>query len=415
MFDRAPTAGLVAAGTGGQLWAGDTLGELMPTYLDRVPLDVDVLTSTDPAAPDGRMLALTSTYLARLPAAAFVGRNGFTRLGLKQGLSFLGGIDMPTALVRGGQGWVVLPTGDLALMQDSPGADLAHNADPTVRFGPRLVDGNGEALTTALGGVALTAMDGGVLSAVVASGDSLSFVSLTAPTTDAPGLLGEVSPQVTPEPGNRIRSFAVEMTPIATNGVDRVRGALVTSRNVYRFELSGSPPRWSATPIALSGGEPLETWMDNPRGGLGRVGYRDGRVFTLPGGFQLVEALGGVDGGSPPQVLDYENLGGWPVAYTSMGLFVARWDTTATGALESHFADGGVNRPMTWRKVALPNGKEPWMRGGEARAAKLFVKTDPQVQEGSLYSQTFTLMVFLDDQVLQVGQHVRTNKSTRVQ
>ena len=50
-------------------------------------------------------------------------------------------------------------------------------------------------------------------------------------------------------------------------------------------------------------------------GGLGRVGYRDGEVFTLPGGFLLVNELPR-DAGLPPQVLDYENLGGWPVAMT---------------------------------------------------------------------------------------------------
>jgi hypothetical protein len=231
--------------------------------------------------------------------------------------------------------------------------------------------------------------------------------------------LGDVSPSLTPEPSSFIRSLALERTPVGTNGVDRVRGYVVTSRSVFEVKLGGAPLRWSSTPLSFSGAEPVEVWFDNPRGGLARVGYRDGTVFSIPGGFQLTEPLPQLDGGAPVAVLDYENLGGWPVALTDDGLFVARYDALASGRLDNRFADGGVNKPMTWREVTLPDGSRPWSdrafpRLG-AQPAKLFVLAEPTTtlttDAGSAYQRVFRLIVYLPNQVIEVGRHVRSNIS----
>src|SRR5581483_4807093 len=113
-----------------------------------------------------------------------------------------------------------------------------------------------------------------------------------------------------------IRSMTLERSAVGTDGVSRVRGYLIAGRQLFLVTFDGTPPRWTATPLLLQGGQPVEVWMDNPLGGLGRVGYGDGEVFTLPGGFLLTNPLPRGDGGTAPQVLDYENLGGWPVAMT---------------------------------------------------------------------------------------------------
>src|SRR5262249_34332403 len=190
-------------------------------------------------------------------------------------------------------------------------------------FGPRLVDARGEAARSPFFGEGALDVtpEHNLVSFVMAADDSLYFLPLPPVLTPTPNVLPAVTPQLTPAPGSPVRSMTLERSAVGTDGVSRVRGYLIAGRALFIFTLQGAPPRWSATPIVLQGGEPVEVWMDNPLGGLGRVGYRDGEIFTLPGGFLLVNALPKGDGGVAPQVLDYENLGGWPVAMTSSGLF----------------------------------------------------------------------------------------------
>jgi hypothetical protein len=226
-----------------------------------------------------------------------------------------------------------------------------------------------------------------------------------------------------------VRSFTLERTPIgspisdADGGVEGVRGYLVTSRNVFRYQLAGSPLQWSATQLPLSSGEPVEVWMDNPRGGLGRVGYRDGTVLTLPGGFTLVQAT------QPMEVLDYENYGGWPVAYAADGLYFARWDYT--DQLQNKTDAGVPSLPMTWRRLTLPDGSEPWLAqsdgGVVARTGRLQVTNTITYNEidGGLEvpasqscdpglpplmsTQVFHLLLYLDYAVYEVGEMKRSN------
>jgi len=218
----------------------------------------------------------------------------------------------------------------------------------------------------------------------------------------------ELAPVLTPEPSVPIRSLALERTALGTDGVNYARGYLVTSRNVFAWELGGEPSHWSATPVQLGSGQPVEMWFDTRLSALGRVGYADGQVFTLPSGFQLTYPIPENDAGVAGTVLDYENLGGWPVAYTTTGLYIAQWKIV-DGKLQNRFDDGSRNMPMTWQRVTMPDGSEPWLKKDasgrvEAARAKLFVAKDPKDVNNLT---PYRLLVFLDDKVLQVATNLR--------
>lgn len=391
-------AGVVLGGQHGQVWWGESISSLKPAYLDRVPLDVA------PAEVAGVPVtaALTDDYVAVQQGQGQAGlNNGFRRVSPDE-LRFgpdarLGGF------VHGVANWGVSTEGDLVALRTEPGP-------PLPRFGPTLVRASGEPISSTIGGEAFTLTDGGLIFFLVAD-DSLYQVS------DHPELLSlrpsdeVVLPDLTPEPSVPIRSLALERTPLGT-GEDYARGYLVTSRNVFSWELGGNPLRWSSTPLELSSGEPLEVWFDSTRSALGRVGFADGQISTLPGGYELAEPLPANEE-IAPQVLDYENLGGWPVAYATTGIFIAGWDVV-NGKLQNRFPDGGINRPMTWREVTLEGtNPKPWMRDGgllrptEAKPGRLFVSVDEPVAADGGREQTYKLLLFLDDQVLQVARHVR--------
>lgn len=406
--DLASPIGFLGGGTQGQVWAGETLSTAAPLYLDRAPLDVERLSVELLDGGVGTALvAIAGPGLFARPddAALATLTNGFSRVVLPQL-----GDKRVVGLVHESSGWIVLSSGDLFFARPSLRAGPLMREVAGVGFGPRLVDGRGDPVSRVLRGEAVTSADGGLVSMLVAADDSLYFIP--APATSAlPGNQGQVTPQVTPEPSALIRSLALERTPIGTDGVTKMRGYVVTSRNVYEFKLGGAPLQWTTTPLRLSGSEPVEVWFDNPRGGLARAGYRDGTIFTIPGGFQLTEPLPSTDAGVAATVLDYENLGGWPVALTSVGLFVARYDATSDGRLDSRFPDGGLNKPMTWREVTLPDGSRPWLARQVEGRLQVLAEREERDDTTGVYKRLFRLLVFLPDRVLEVGQHERTNRS----
>ncbi len=390
--------GLLFGGPRGELWSGETISGLHPAFLDRVPLDVAPALVGDGGAPTLAALSDDSLSVLQTDAtlqAVFDGGlerlNGFRRidpreLGISDDTKLLG-------LVHGTPGWAVTSGGDVARTTVTASGLVITTA-------AKLVTASGGPIHASMGGEAFIADDAGLQAVFALADDSLYFVKEPRALV-AQGQADSLPPDLTPEPSVPIRSLALERTPLGTDGISRARGYVVTSRNVYGWELAGG--RWSSTPLALAGGEPLEAWFDSSHSAQGRVGYRDGEILTLPGGFQLTESLPMLDGGVPPQVLDYENLGGWPVAYATTGLYIAGWEFVG-GALQNRFPDGGINRPMTWREVSLPDGQQPWMKQRQSRPAKLFVQVDPRVDGGT---QTHRLLLFLDDEVLQVAHHVR--------
>ena len=322
---------------------------------------------------------------------------------MAEGSSLLG-------FVHGIGGFAIASGGELVRVRINDGG--VAKVDRGVQFATASED----PIRDSIGGEAYISPDGGPTGFFVAADDSLYFV----PDPDSsflPENEGELAlPDLTPEPSVPIRSLALERTPLGTNAMDRARGYLVTSRNVYGWELGGKPARWSSTPLVLNSGEPVEVWFDSTRSALGRVGYRDGQIFSLPGGYLLADALPVAgDGGVVAQVIDYENLGGWPVVYATTGLFVAGWDQVE-GKLQNRFPSG-VNKPMTWRELKLAGDARPWMKrlpdGGvprveETKPGKLFVaKDDERVASDGGIEQEFRLLLFLDDQVFQVARHVR--------
>jgi hypothetical protein len=387
-------SGLFLGGRHGELWTGETLTSLLPEFLDRVPLDV----APANAGRTPSIAAITDDYLAvqqteetRLPNERL---NGFRRLpkrelGLSEDSRLL-------AFVRGVGGWAVTSGGGLVRVQIGMG-------NTRVEPGSQLVTSKEEPITSSIGGEAFTDLDGGAIGFFIAADDSLYFVADPASTLD-PINDGQLElPDLTPEPSVPIRSLALERTRLGTDGKKKARGYLVTSRNVFAWELAGDPARWTASPRVLTSGEPVEVWFDSPRSALGRVGYRDGQIFSLPGGYQLAEPLPTAADGLPPQVFDYENLGGWPVAYASTGVFVAGWEQV-DGKLQNRF-DNGVSKPMKWTEVTLGGAEPtPWMRGPRAKPGKLFVAVDPPGDGGLLLHR---LLLFTDDEVRQVAHHLR--------
>ena len=398
--------GLLLGGRHGEVWWGETLTGLEPEFLDRVPLDVaPALAGQTPA-----IAVIADDYLAvqqneENTEDAGELLNGFRRVSLDE----LGVAENSRLLgfVHGVGGWAVDATG--LVVRANLGKVLPAGVT-RVQAGPRLVSASEQLIRDSIGGEAFTQVDGGPLGFFLAADDSLYFVQdpelYLAPENE--GLL--LVPDLTPEPSVPIRSLALERTPLGTDGVTRARGYLVTSRNVYSWELSGAPASWSSTPLPLTFGEPVEVWFDSTRSALGRGGYRDGQIYSLPGGYPLAEALPEGPEGEAPLVLDYENLGGWPVAYATTGLFIAGWDQV-DGKLQNRFPNG-VNKPMSWREVTLPDGSTPWTRERgptgaprlqHTKPGRLFVAVEPRTMDGQL----FRLLLFNDDEVRQVAHHLR--------
>lgn len=414
VYDDSNGAGVVVGGQRGEVWFGPSFSRALPLFLDRVPLAVGAFypSSGAPVLP----IVVTDRYLAAPVFSTFSGgvSNGFKVFDFRNVADFVLADDVrPRALVGGAPGWGVLSSADVARVFVRPltvdGGVVGSGNFFALSFGPRLLDARGDPAREPYQGEAVTAADGGVVSLVLTADDSV-YLAPTPQELGAPNAQPPLFPVLTPEPGSPIRSFALERTRLGTDGVKRVRGYAVTSRNLFTVTLGGEPARWSATPLLLGGGEPLEVWMDNPRGGLARVGYRDGNVFSLPGGFQLVRPEAGQE---PRQVLDYENLGGWPVAYATSGLWIGHYDLV-NGKLDNKLSDGRPGKPMWWRRVTMADGSTPWLKpDGTARPGKLHVLVGPQVQvqpEGT-YQQLFRLFLYLDDAVYEVGSMRRSNNS----
>ncbi len=344
---EATGTGVALGGAHGQLWVGSTLSTALPLFLDRVPLGLGAIQLPGAGGKlEPRRFAVTERYVA-----AELGNNGLVSLplGALTDAPLEPGVG-PRALVREANGWILSGSADLVKVEPRVGT----GAPLQLSFGPRVLGPRGEPSPGPFAGEALRAVsDGGVSSILVGANDSL-YLYRVGTLADAPTDRNGLTPQLTPEPGFPIRSLTVDRTsstldfhapPGAEGRVPQVLGYLVTSRNVFEFELSGAPLRWTQKQIVLAPNEPVEVWMDDATTSRGRVGFRDGTIFTLPGGFPLARALPSSNGGEPDRVLDYANLGGWPVALAESGLY--------GGVLEQR-ANGSVGKLLRWERIALP-------------------------------------------------------------
>lgn len=395
--------GAIIGGLAGEIWAGETLSTLLPTSLERVPLDVATVSVKANGAPVQTLIALTERYAAVLPPVTPMNQlaSGFRRVDAASDFNLDEAVVI-TSAIHGTDGWGVLNTGVLASVKLNE--ETVTQQGTPLRFGRRLVTPSGQPTQRSAGGEAFTFTDGGLAAVYVAADDGLyALVNPEATLSDVPTGTADITPQLQPEPSVPIRSLALERTPLGTDGVSRARGYLVTSRNVYEWSLAGTPARWSSRLLQLAGGEPVEVWFDQPRSALGRVGYSDGTIFTLPGGFQLANPLPASASDVPAKVIDYENFGGWPVALTTTGLWAAGWQEV-DGKVQNRFADGRPNRPMDWKKLSMPDGSAPWERGDDTKG-RLFVQFLGLDESGTL--RKFRLYLFLPEQVLILGEYAR--------
>lgn len=334
-------------GHSGQLWAGSRISDALPTSLDRMPQGFGTVALTGLA--DGGTtvlpLAFTDDYLAvdldgRIDPS--LSSNGYAVIGSpsEQGLGGPPAGILPRAAIEGTEGWLLGSDAQLVHLGLKLGASA--NGQPkigsTLKFGPALLGPTGAPAQAPFQGT-VTRDQKGIL---IAAGDSLYLYAKGDPT-DRPGQLPPLTPQLTPQAGFPIRSLTVDRSGTTE---DKVHGYAVTSNTLYEFELGGTPEHWSGHQIVLSGDEPVKVWMQDDQSPYGRVGYRDGSMFTLPDGLPLAGALRQQNGGGD-RVIDYANFGGWPLASTTSGLYLAMP------------SDGG-SRLLSWQHVTLSNGQEPW-------------------------------------------------------
>jgi hypothetical protein len=202
------------------------------------------------------------------------------------------------------------------------------------------VDASGAPAQPPFLGTGTASPDGMLLSA----GDSLYlYQSDGGNLTDGTSGVVPLGPQFTPQPGAPLRSLAVDRSGTQDR---RLTAYALSSNTLFQVELGGDPEHWSGKAIVLSGSEPLKVWMQGDDSPYGRVGYRDGTVFTLPSGLPLAGALSRPDGGAD-RALDYANFAGWPVVLATSGLYLATPGDAGT-------------RLLSWRHVTLPDGGQPW-------------------------------------------------------
>jgi hypothetical protein len=331
----------VVGGTSGQIWAGDDLLTATPLFLDRIPDSVGTMTL--PQAGGG-----TAGYSVPFSANFFavgVRGNDFPAFAALHDLS-------PSAPISGADGWLV--TNSARILKVSP--ILAANATLLqTLYGPRILDPFGNPASGPYQGGALGPTDSNTF--VISASDSLYVYPVSAlrlipfvnPAED-------LSPEFTPQAGSPIRSLTVQPLAPGEDLDAGIHGYAISGNALYSFSRDGTPQQWNAARITLSGSEPVETWGSEDDRRLGRVGFRDGSVFTLPGGIPFVDPLPSQNGDRPIRAMDFENVMGWPVCLSNNGLFMAKqvtgqrtlvWDRVAVGPLLLGVLTGTVNGKLS--------------------------------------------------------------------
>lgn len=290
------------AGANGRLWFTPDLTStgfgnqgsqpLMPVVLDRQPdtvVKVDVLGGT--IATSGNRIFQTDS---RLGLVGSFDQNPFTLLGLFA--------DRPS--------WLVTNLGVLNL------DTVTDNGSPT-----EFARVTGAELTAPISGFSTTAVIDGVprLVALIASGDSVWAADVTDSSQSSFVTPSALSPVFVPQPGVRLRSLTlVPPSPSDAGTSAGVRGFITTATSVLQFD-TDDLVRWKLTAINSPAGSalPIEVWNEN---GRGRVGTRDGTIWSLPIQVALSKPLSARDGGVL-QVDDFARTCGAQFATTREGLF----------------------------------------------------------------------------------------------
>ncbi len=345
----------------GSVLLGAELAHALPVFLDRMP------TTVTEFEQDGekRLVAVTDAYMA-------VEVPGFGMVAVAQGPSQ----QRPSAVVNRLPGGFIFPGGVTAVLERVPGAPpsgtctdpAAPSASLGLKFGPTLLGPTGQlAEGPYLAEVLATEAGQGL---VAVAGDSLYFEPDLELERALPTLDEGLTAQLTPEPNFPIRAIAVDQSPGVTNPSHpyQLFGYLVTSRRLFEFSLSKSPVRWALEELQLGGGEPAGVAMLSDGHFYGRVVYRDGNVFTLPRGFQLID---GNSMGEAARITSFVHpypehtvegqtvrTAGLPLALTERGVFVG---TPPSAGPDT--AAGERYRLWTWTEVEVPEGHAGFEHG----------------------------------------------------
>lgn len=314
---------LTIGGSHGQLWHSRTLSTLRPLFLDRAPLAVGLLPAGGLSQSEAIPVAVTRDFVAvqppELQQGSWVAEMVVPRVVQRDGgpaeLERLG------AAVQGTPGWLLLETGQLARVSLDEGGEGVSVGNA---YGPTLLGPSGELAQGPFLGQGI-AMAGGGVSLVLAAEDQLYSLDTDLSQLESePELAGVLNPRLTPDPNFPVRSLARDRTIIpGGDSPVRVRGWVATSRGVFQFEQATATGAWTLQSLPLGAGEPVEVWA---RGSHGRVGLRDGQVLRLPEGLPLTQPLSEVD-----RVVDYDTLGGWPVALGEEAVYRTLPTTRADG------------------------------------------------------------------------------------
>ncbi len=193
-----------------------------------------------------------------------------------------------------------------------------------------------------------------------------SFLVMTAYDTLLAGDLSNASvarpaaiePKLVPEPGIRILSVALLDAP--SDATELAEGFLLTENRVFLLTAQ-SEQRWTVSQIDVPEGQWLEVWTDRDRGRLGR---RDGTVYSLPSGVAIAEPIEG-----DRTVLDFQAHCGRAYALTADGLW--RLDAAADSPIGKWQRETVLPARANWQKMYGAATGDLWVFSADGTSALL--------------------------------------------
>ncbi|MBL8951034.1 MAG: hypothetical protein JNK82_09675 [Myxococcaceae bacterium] len=168
------------------------------------------------------------------------------------------------------------------------------------------------------------------------------------------GLPKQVDVKAVPEPQVPVLSFTVFAA--RPDAGTLFEGFVLTENRVFALEAE-TEQRWTVTSLDVPGGQWKKVWADGDRG---RLGFADGRVYSLPSGVQISEPL---EGGAE----DFVQFCRRSWALNARGLH--RLDVSPTGALGVWVAqDGLLPGGPQWKKMYGAANGELWLLAQDGTA-----------------------------------------------
>jgi hypothetical protein len=191
---------------------------------------------------------------------------------------------------------------------------------------------------------------------VMSANDAL----LGGEVTDDTGMSAPQSVDVkaVPEPQVQILSLAVLDPPASADAGVLFQGFVLTENRVFALDAI-SQQRWTVSALDVIDGEWRKVWADHDRG---RLGYTDGRVFALPSGVQISEALAG-------GANDYVQLCGRTFALTDHSLY--RLDARAGTGVGAWVEQPVLPQAPRWQTMYGSASGELWVMAQDGSAMQV--------------------------------------------